>query len=1013
MNRNTIRHIKRGVDILRKQGVSAFVNKVKVKLAERRASFVAPTSERVITYAELDDLVREGKSLDNLSKRDRFLAVHLHLYYEDLLDEFVQALSHISIPFDLYISIRDYGDDTGEHIRDIREKCRPISHMQSVEIRATSNRGRDIAPMYVLFGTELSTYKYVYHMHSKKSVYTGEEQQNWRQYAVAALIGSGEQVERLLSLLESEPEIGLVYPENHQGFPPEAYGWLSNEAKGHEFLDSIGIPFSGGIFLYPAGSFFLVRNEAIRQIWDKRLTYADFDEESGQIDGTLAHVLERAISKVTQFNGFKEALISPSRQEVHVEKDKQIFAKTFQRDLSRLQLDLSAYDVISFDIFDTLLTRAVYHPRDLFSIIEKQSGVPGYSEARILADSTVNRSIGAGATIQDIYAELQKSLRLSDEKTQQLLELEISLEGKYLKPRRDMVTLYQNLLASGKEIILVSDMYLTRDIIEPILESNGITGYSRLYISCQEGLRKDDDTLWDQVLSDYNGKNVAHVGDNQKSDWQMLSDRREKTTWIMNPRDEETIDGSELPHVAQGISDSVMRSIIQGLNCNLGVYNSPFALSPDGQLRFTDPYTYGFSAFGPLLYEFMTWLHDNTGDVTLQFLAREGYIFQQVYRGIYRDEAKENHYLLASRRAVSVAAIRTEDDIREILRRDYDGSLRNLVISRLGMDEALAAELPDKLLHFEEGASDDDYDKAIQMIQPYYPEILENAKEEREAYSHYLAALGMMGDGTTDDRGLHFSESDEKPEGLVGNAGNHADHPGNVLVDIGYAGTIQYWMAKLLGQPVDAAYLAVFQEIPGLRELGCENLAYCRKDEANKTARGFTDQAKENQSAHLSTASRNSSFAERIDETQLFLECILQAPYGQLKHFDLNVDMQPDPIDPCGQTTPNSPFENWSTTDVHPVFRVEEKPSAGIQELQRGILDYAGIRSDLEREAYGSVTRVPQSIRQQTRDYVQACYEKYMKLPLTEDVAGLFMVEDTYSQDTTLHLDGKTGRWVI
>ena len=32
---------------------------------------------------------------------------------------------------------------------------------------------------------------------------------------------------------------------------------------------------------------------------------------------------------------------------------------------------------------------------------------------------------------------------------------------------------------------------------------------------------------------------------------------------------------------------------------------------------------------------------------------------------------------------------------------------------------------------------------------------------------------------------------------------------------------------------------------------------------------------------------------------------------------------------------------------------------------------------------------------------------------LTEDVAGLFMVEDTYSQDTTLHLDGKTARWVI
>ncbi|MDY5704154.1 MAG: rhamnan synthesis F family protein [Lachnospiraceae bacterium] len=1007
--KNQKRHMKRAWDILLHQGPKAFYNKVRIKLNERKASSYVVTDERVITYQEIQSNLQIS---DIVPTTDKFLAVHLHLFYEDLLDEFVQEFSHIPVGFDLYISIRQ---DTDEDTRrqTILRKCKAIPHVKDVIIRVTENRGRDYGPMYALFGKELQEYRYVIHLHSKKSLYTGSEQQDWRQYSVQTLIGSVEQATRVINLMETHPEIGLVYPERYQEMAAEAYGWLSNEKKAKTFLESIGIPFSGGIFLYPAGSFFLVRTEAIKQIWNLNLSYSDFDEEAGQTDGTLAHVLERAISKVSTYNGFHDAVISPEREEVHVDSDKQTFLPVFRRNAKHLSMDLSAYDVISFDIFDTLLTRAVYHPRDLFSIIERQSGVSGYSEARILADSTVNHSIGAGATIQDIYAELQNSLRLSDEKTQQLLELEISLEGKYLKPRRDMVTLYQNLLASGKEIILVSDMYLTRDIIEPILESNGITGYSHLYISCQEGFRKDDDTLWDKVLSDYNGKNVAHVGDNQKSDWQMLSDRREKTTWIMNPRDEETIDGSELPHVAQGISDSVMRSIIQGLNCNLGVYNSPFALSPDGQLRFTDPYTYGFSAFGPLLYEFMTWLHDNTGDVTLQFLAREGYIFQQVYRGIYRDEAKENHYLLASRRAVSVAAIRTEDDIREILRRDYDGSMRNLVISRLGMDEALAAELPDKLLHFEEGASDDDYDKAIQMIQPYYPQILENAKEEREAYSHYLAALGMMGDGTTDDSGLHFSEADEKTEGFVGNAGDHADHRENVLVDIGYAGTIQYWMAKLLGQPVDAAYLAVFQEIPGLRELGCENLAYCRKDEANKTAREFTDQAKENQSAHLSTASRNSSFAERIDETQLFLECILQAPYGQLKHFDRNVDMQPESTDPCGQTTPNSPFENWTTTDVHPVFRVEEKPSAGIQELQRGILDYAGIRSDLERDAYGSVTRVPQSVRQQTRDYVQACYEKYMKLPLAEEVAGLFTVEDTYSQDTTLHLDGKTGRWVI
>ena len=1001
------RHVKRAWNILLRQGPKAFVNKIKIKLSERRTPQRVVSRETVISYSELD-------AMNDLqvTEADYFLAVQLHLYYEDLTDEFCEELSHIPTNFDLYVSVKKGLSDSKIAVLD--KKFNEISNLKKCVIRRTENRGRDIAPLYVLFGDELKKYKYILHMHSKKSLYTGTEQIGWRQYSVQSLIGSKIQATRLLKLMETHSEIGIVYPERFRDMPAEGYGWLSNAALGKEFLDSIGIPMEWGVFLYPAGSFFLVRNSAIRQIWDKKLKYEDFAEENAQTDGTLAHVLERAISITSRYNGFHDAILSSDRNEVHVDRDKQTFVRVFQRDLKYMQMDLAAYDVISFDIFDTLLTRSVYRPEDIFEILEERCCLsPGFRHARMEAEQTAILRTGANTTIYDIYNVVQEILDCSDEKRDALCNTEIELERKILFPRSDMVKLFNMLLNAGKEIILVSDMYLPSSIIKPILEEKGVNGYSKLYVSCEYGLRKDDGTLWEKVCKDYSGKMIAHIGDNRQSDIQKYSEYSEKTTWIMNPRDEETIDGSELPHVAQGISDSVMRSIIQGLNCNLGVYNSPFALSPDGQLRFTDPYTYGFSAFGPLLYEFMTWLHDNTGDVTLQFLAREGYIFQQVYRGIYRDEAKENHYLLASRRAVSVAAIRTEDDIREILRRDYDGSMRNLVISRLGMDEALAAELPDKLLHFEEGASDDDYDKAIQMIQPYYPQILENAKEEREAYSHYLAALGMMGDGTTDDSGLHFSESDEKPEGLVQNAGNHADHPVNVLVDIGYAGTIQYWMAKLLGQPVDAAYLAVFKEIPGLREVGCENLAYCRKDAAERTALNSTDQAKENQSAHLSTASRNSSFAESIDETQLFLECILQAPYGQLKHFDRNVDMQPDPIDPCGQTTPNSPFENWSTTDVHPVFRVEEKPSAGIQELQRGILDYAGIRSDLEREAYGSVTRVPQSIRQQTRDYVQACYEKYMKLPLTEEVAGLFMVEDTYSQDTTLHLDGKTGRWVI
>ena len=36
MNKNQLRHLRRGLEIIRRQGFFAFVNKVKVKLAERR-----------------------------------------------------------------------------------------------------------------------------------------------------------------------------------------------------------------------------------------------------------------------------------------------------------------------------------------------------------------------------------------------------------------------------------------------------------------------------------------------------------------------------------------------------------------------------------------------------------------------------------------------------------------------------------------------------------------------------------------------------------------------------------------------------------------------------------------------------------------------------------------------------------------------------------------------------------------------------------------------------------------
>lgn len=1017
----TKRHIKRAFEILTHQGPRAFINKVKLRLSERKAVAPAPTAEETIAFSDLDKAEVPFTGT---------LAVHLHLYYDDLAEEFATALKNIPVPFDLYISVRkELTDGRIAELKEIFEQTvktsnavkprnaagagtntavSPVSAKAPatgrVTIRRTENRGRDIAPMYALFGKELSSYTIVLHMHSKKSLYTGSEQMDWRQYSVKALIGTPERVSEILTLFESRPDIGLVYPKRFAGMAPEAYGWLSNAKKGREFLESIGVPFHEGIFLYPAGSFFFVRNAAIRQVWDRKLTYEDFDEEAGQTDGTLAHVLERAIGRISSANGFEDAVVDTDDGKFHLGADRDTFAPVFRRDYTFLETELMSYDVISFDLFDTLLTRKYSSPDALFAMVPAaateavnirkaaresatapsentlssdtsaiQKYTPGdFRDLRIRAEIEAIEKKGASCTLTDIYACLQEMEKLSDEDRDRLMQAELTLEEDTLIPRRDMCTLYRKLISAGKTVLIVSDMYLPRSFYEIMLNKNSLTGYEKLYLSCEEGLRKDDGSLWEKVLSDWKGKTFAHVGDNQCADWQQLSDRKEKTLWIMSPAAEEKIAGipelmsldqtaaaktmeagkDSRSHDEAAISTSPFLPLLRGLSRNGGLFNSPFALAKDGQARFTDPYTMGYTVFGPLLYEYMVWLQESTpADACLAFLAREGWLFEQVYEIVTGDRAKEHGYLLTSRRAVSVAAIRTEDEIKGILRRKYDGGLHNLLEARLGAGPDILKQISDHQVHIadETAGEADDYEKVLSEIKPLLPALLKNAGAERKAYLSYL--------------------ENALPEGVRDRA---------VLVDIGYAGTIQYYMAKLLQKPVAAAYLAVFSPHPGLAETGCRVLSMYRKEE--------------------------NSFADVIEKTQLFLESVLQAPYGQLLHF---------------------------TDEGTPVYREEEGPSEGIKALQAGLLAYCRDRAAAEMLVGTRLSTDGKSAAKETvpsqhtsagaarsaasRAYMEALYKELLVDHdyLSEKTAALFSVEDRYSQDTKLHLNPVTHRWEI
>ena len=79
---------------------------------------------------------------------------------------------------------------------------------------------------------------------------------------------------------------------------------------------------------------------------------------------------------------------------------------------------LAPFDVVSFDVFDTLLLRAVDRPQDAFALLGAKLGYPHFArlrtEAESLARQRKRRRLGIGeVTLAEIWQELEQLTALS------------------------------------------------------------------------------------------------------------------------------------------------------------------------------------------------------------------------------------------------------------------------------------------------------------------------------------------------------------------------------------------------------------------------------------------------------------------------------------------------------------------------------------------------------------------------------------------------------------------------
>ncbi len=226
------------------------------------------------------------------------VAAVIHAFYPEILPALLACVAHIPCAVDLFIST-----DTQAKRAEIERLVADWSK-GSNEIRVLPNRGRDIAAKFVGFRDVYAVYDVFLHLHTKKSPHGGEPLSEWLDHLVGTLIGSPEIAASNLSLFDDK-RIGVVFAQ-HLPAVRGLLNWGYDYDIARSLARRMGFDISKNLPLeFPSGSMFWGRSAAIRPLLDAGLAYEEFPAEAGQIDGTIAHAIERLVLMIAESCGFE------------------------------------------------------------------------------------------------------------------------------------------------------------------------------------------------------------------------------------------------------------------------------------------------------------------------------------------------------------------------------------------------------------------------------------------------------------------------------------------------------------------------------------------------------------------------------------------------------------------------------------------------------------------------------------------------------------------------------------
>ncbi len=333
---------------------------------------------------------------------------------------------------------------------------------------------------------------------------------------------------------------------------------------------------------------------------------------------------------------------------------------------------LIQYNVISFDIFDTLIFRPFSEPADLFYIMGEKLGYMDFKRIRMECEGIARKkkfdqSGSYEVNLSEIWDEVEKKTGIPATLG---YKLEIETELKFCYPNPYMKQVYDRLVSAGKHIIITSDMYLPKSIMQKLLEKCNYSDYEDLYVSCDYQESKYTGTLYNKVLENAKSKygeplSIIHVGDNDNSDF--VQAKKAGLDAFHYPN----INKNSLLYRTYDISP-----IIGG--AYRGIVNNKLYSGATTMNLYQE---YGFIYGGLFIVGYCHFIHEychNNKIEKLLFLSRDGEIIKCVYDMLYPNENTE--YVLISRKAAAKWSAR-------YMKYDY---IRKLVYHKVGAKKSFS-----------------------------------------------------------------------------------------------------------------------------------------------------------------------------------------------------------------------------------------------------------------------------------------------------------------------------------